>query len=54
MKTLERSIATLILLATAFALVTPAPGATPAKGTEILWDRFGIPHMFAPDHASLF
>ena len=27
-------------------------GATP--GTEILWDRYGVPHIFAPDHASLF
>jgi acyl-homoserine-lactone acylase len=28
--------------------------AAPGKGTEILWDRYGIPHIFAPDHASLF
>jgi acyl-homoserine-lactone acylase len=28
--------------------------AVPEKGTEILWDRYGIPHIFAPDHASLF
>jgi acyl-homoserine-lactone acylase len=26
----------------------------PAKGAEILWDRYGVPHIFAPDHASLF
>src|SRR4030095_8801199 len=26
----------------------------PGKGTEILWDNYGIPHIFAPDHASLF
>jgi acyl-homoserine-lactone acylase len=33
----------------------PARAAdVPAKGTEILWDRYGIPHIFAPDHASLF
>src|SRR6476659_4037700 len=33
----------------------PATGAgVPAKGTEILWDRYGIPHIFAPDHPSLF
>src|SRR5262249_43873376 len=25
-----------------------------AKGTEILWDRYGVPRIFAPDHASLF
>ena len=54
MKTLHRTLATLALVAAAFPLATPAPAATPAKGTEILWDRFGIPHMFAPDHASLF
>jgi acyl-homoserine-lactone acylase len=26
----------------------------PVKGTEILWDRYGVPHIFAPDHPSLF
>jgi len=30
-----------------------APPAAPA-GTEILWDRYGVPHIFAPDHPSLF
>src|SRR5262245_66102792 len=29
-----------------------AQGAT--KGTEILWDRYGVPHIFARDHPSLF
>jgi acyl-homoserine-lactone acylase len=42
----------------AVALLTLAPvhgtAAVPAKGTEILWDRYGVPHIFAPDHASLF
>ncbi len=28
--------------------------AAPAKGTEILWDLYGVPHIFAPDHPSLF
>lgn len=38
----------------------PAPHATApaasagAGGAEILWDRFGVPHIFAEDHASLF
>ncbi len=40
------------------ALVAPpAPAqlsAAPIKGTEILWDNWGIPHIFAPDHPSLF
>ena len=26
----------------------------PAQGTEILWDQYGIPHIFAADHESLF
>ena len=42
----------------AVSLLTLAPAVTtaqtPAKGTEILWDRYGIPHIFAPDHPSLF
>ena len=32
----------------------PVLAQAPAKGTEILWDRYGVPHIFAPDHASLF
>ena len=32
----------------------PSAAAVPAKGTEILWDDYGVPHIFAPDHASLF
>jgi acyl-homoserine-lactone acylase len=39
----------ILLLALATGLA-----AVPEKGTEILWDRYGIPHIFAPDHASLF
>jgi acyl-homoserine-lactone acylase len=38
-----------------FALtVQPSSAAIPAKGTEILWDQYGIPHIFAADHPSLF
>src|SRR5580700_7599481 len=54
MKTLERTLATLALLTVTVSFSLSAPAALPAKGTEILWDRFGIPHIFAPDHASLF
>src|SRR5216683_3144556 len=32
----------------------PSFAGVPAKGTEILWDRFGIPHIFSADHPSLF
>ena len=37
-----------------FALVLPLVAVPPTPGTEILWDRFGIPHIYAKDHASLF
>jgi acyl-homoserine-lactone acylase len=54
MKTLQRTLATFALLASAVTLTIPASAALTVKGTEILWDRYGIPHIFAPDHASLF
>jgi acyl-homoserine lactone acylase PvdQ len=54
MNTLQRTLATLALFAVAFSFTTRASAALPAKGTEILWDRYGIPHIFASDHASLF
>ena len=45
-------ILSLVLLG---GLAAPARAAeVPARGTEILWDRYGIPHIFAPDHPSLF
>src|SRR5580658_2532834 len=34
--------------------VRPSSAGIPAKGTEILWDQYGIPHIFAADHPSLF
>jgi acyl-homoserine-lactone acylase len=42
-----------VLLVSAASLLA-AGSAVPAKGTEILWDRYGVAHIFAPDHASLF
>jgi acyl-homoserine-lactone acylase len=52
----QSSLVALILgLVLAGGLAAPARAAdVPAKGTEILWDRYGVPHIFAPDHASLF
>jgi acyl-homoserine-lactone acylase len=41
-----------LCLAVAVLLLTPRPFA--AESTEILWDRYGIPHIFAPDRASMF
>src|SRR5438132_530491 len=32
----------------------PAPRPFAAVNTEILWDRYGVPHIFAPDRASMF
>jgi acyl-homoserine-lactone acylase len=48
---------TLVLALCLTSLVNPAAPAAagiPAKGTEILWDKYGIPHIFAIDHPSLF
>ena len=47
----------LISLLIMLLLLTPtfvtAQGAV-AEGTEILWDTWGVPHIFAPDNESLF
>ena len=50
---LSRVAVLLGLVSLAFVAI-PAVAGVPAKGTEILWDRYGIPHIFAPDHPSLF
>jgi acyl-homoserine-lactone acylase len=52
-----RQVRASVLLALAlvsFFAATPSIAAAPEKGTEILWDTYGIPHIFAPDHPSLF
>jgi acyl-homoserine-lactone acylase len=58
MRHLERPIRSRVALWLSVALLTlipvPSAAAVPAKGTEILWDDYGVPHIFAPDHASLF
>src|ERR1700674_5280237 len=46
-------VAVLLVLA-ALTLTAASVAGAPAKGTEILWDRYGIPHIFASDHPSLF
>ena len=32
----------------------PHGGGSASHGTEILWDAYGVPHIFADDHPSLF
>ena len=48
----------LLIAGLAIAGCMAAPAADSAKpsatGPEILWDRYGVPHIFAPDHPSLF
>ena len=48
-----RSLCAISLALTVFVGVRAA-SAAPAKGTEILWDTWGIPHITAADHPSLF
>jgi len=59
----SRSVRVLFRCAVAFGLCLALTSASagqflaatsPTKGTEILWDRFGIPHIMAKDHRSLF
>ena len=47
-------IALVVALALLAGGTSPRAAAVPEKGTEILWDTYGIPHIFAPDHPSLF
>ena len=59
---LRRIRPTRVALVLTLSLLVGACSATPsgeaaaaaAGGTEILWDRYGVPHIFAPDHPSLF
>ena len=44
----------LLLVLLAIAAIRPEAATAPAKGTEILWDHWGIPHIYASDHPSLF
>lgn len=47
-------LALLLGLLLVTSLTAPSLAAVPEKGTEILWDTYGVPHIFAPDHPSLF
>ena len=43
-----------LLVGACSATPSGEPASAAAGGTEILWDRYGVPHIFAPDHPSLF
>ena len=49
-----RSLAVGLALTLALLSGSARVGAAPVKGTEILWDNWGVAHIFAPDHPSLF
>jgi len=49
-----RTVLAFALVLVSLAGVHPAAATPPTKGTEILWDRWGIPHITAADHPSLF
>lgn len=45
-----------LFLAACQTAPAPATGAaaTSDASSEILWDRYGVPHIFSPDHGNLF
>ena len=51
-------LSVLVVAALMLGACTEAPARAAQKAaatsTEILWDRYGVPHIFAPDHPSLF
>ena len=51
-------LSVVVVAALVLGACTPAPAPEAQKaaaaGTEILWDKYGVPHIFAPDHPSLF
>src|SRR5712691_1445997 len=47
-------VGTALCVAVVSGVAAPAVAAVPTKGTEILWDKYGIPHINAADHPSLF
>jgi len=54
---LSRRIALLLALALAAPIAhaaPPAPVYRPQRGSEILWDRYGVPHVFAKSIPDMF
>jgi acyl-homoserine-lactone acylase len=52
--TLVRALSLALLLFAGWSVASVSAAPAPTKGTEILWDRYGIPHITASDHPSLF
>lgn len=61
-RTLVRRVRSTLVVAVVISLLgacqatppAPPPAVAAGSGTEILWDRYGVPHIFASDHPSLF
>ena len=43
-----------LLVLVGLLAVSAGPRPSAAERAEILWDRYGIPHIFAPDRESMF
>src|SRR4029450_8252258 len=54
MRTFGRALSLGLLLFAGWSVASVSAAPAPSKGTEILWDRYGIPHITAADHPSLF
>jgi acyl-homoserine-lactone acylase len=54
MRTFGRALSLALLLFAGWSVASVSAAPAPSKGTEILWDRYGIPHITAADHPSLF
>lgn len=48
------SLALLLLVSALVAACTPAGGPSSSTSTEILWDTWGVPHIYAPDDEGAF
>lgn len=48
------AVLALAVLAACAPVGAPAARSASTGGAEILWDRYGVPHVFAQDHPSLF
>ncbi len=51
---MKRSTRSFIVVCAALAAVLSMPRSFAAGNTEILWDHYGIPHIFAPDREAMF